>query len=154
MFCLAVDFHLPQSRKNSNHGPHKQNHQSSGVKGTLINGLQYTGDERLLGTINMRLYCSAIAAFFLASSANGKRCLRKMAVITGILGRLLRWECVVICNMSSHCFYHSLLQNEAFAPTNNHCFEIRSFISNSQLAASLATSQLSAVGNNANERVS
>lgn len=92
VFCLAVDFHLPQSRKNSNHGPHKQNHQSSGVKGTLINGLQYTGDERLLGTINMRLYCSAIAAFFLASSANGKHCLRKMAVITGILGRLLRWE--------------------------------------------------------------
>lgn len=43
---------------------------------------------------------------------------------------------------------------EAFAPVNNHAGEIRSSLSTSQLSASLVTSQLAALGNNANERVS
>jgi hypothetical protein len=111
------------------------------------------GVERLLGTIKMRLYCSPIAAYFLASSANGKHCLRKMVVISGILTPPLG-GCVVVGNTSSYyCFYHSLLPNEAFAPTNYQCFEIRSSVSNRQLVASLAMSQLSAAGNNSNERV-
>ena len=60
---------------------------------------------------------------------------------------------VLIHDLLSHPYLHIVL-NLAFVPINTRYLEIQRTSSTSQLAVSLSTSQLSAVGNNSNERVS